>query len=439
MFHGSPDPSYHGAPDYIMHHDVVYVCVGFRLHVLGLLNLKLENCSGNQVLKDIILSLRWIKENIHVFGGDPENITVMGASSGSAYVHLLLLSPLAKGLYHKAILMGMYIFNPLLVHSRDVMTPAYEAAKTLGYTGPRGDDKKLLTFYKKLDVLQIIAARLEKYFNETTIQVFPTSPFIPNAAPGEKSPLPVSPEKLIPSTNRVPILIGFCRREAAIGIALANSSSNPNHMADNFHKAIAQNCWGWGGSLNDDELTQIKEEVENFYLKGKSARTASGSLLCDILTDAALSGVYDSLINVISADLPSSVYAYNFYYDGKLDGLRGRIEKMLRTPLKGAFHAADFDYWRYDEKTVGKRMEHLQQKDRNMIDTITSLLTTFAKTGNPNYEGMEVNWKPTNPEHPSHLIIDETLDARDEVLNGERLEFWLRLKKKFRKDCNDNL
>lgn len=63
----------------------------------GELNLNIKGCTGNQALKDVILGLKWIKENIHVFGGDPENITLLGSSSGSAIAHMLLLSPLANG------------------------------------------------------------------------------------------------------------------------------------------------------------------------------------------------------------------------------------------------------------------------------------------------------------------------------------------------------
>ena len=64
---------------------------------LGFLNLHMKNCSGNQALKDIILSLKWIKENIEVFGGDPNNVTLLGSSSGAELVHYLLLTPLANG------------------------------------------------------------------------------------------------------------------------------------------------------------------------------------------------------------------------------------------------------------------------------------------------------------------------------------------------------
>lgn len=59
---------------------------------------------GNAAFKDIVLALQWVQSNIRKFLGDPNNVTVFGESAGSAAVHYLLLSPVAKGLFHKAIM-----------------------------------------------------------------------------------------------------------------------------------------------------------------------------------------------------------------------------------------------------------------------------------------------------------------------------------------------
>lgn len=57
------------------------------------MNLEMKECSGNQGIKDIIMALRWIKDNVASFGGDPENVTLLGCSSGAAIINLLMLSP----------------------------------------------------------------------------------------------------------------------------------------------------------------------------------------------------------------------------------------------------------------------------------------------------------------------------------------------------------
>jgi para-nitrobenzyl esterase len=90
-------------------HGVVLVTVNTRLGVLGLLAHRLlsqessQYISGNYLLQDMIASLQWVKNNISAFGGDPENVTIFGQSGGCHKVLSLVASPLAKGLFHKAI------------------------------------------------------------------------------------------------------------------------------------------------------------------------------------------------------------------------------------------------------------------------------------------------------------------------------------------------
>ncbi len=90
--------------------DVVVVTVNHRLNILGFLDLsaygeEYEN-SANAGIADLVASLKWIKENIAGFGGDPDNVTIFGQSGGGGKVCTLLQTPAAEGLFHKAILMS---------------------------------------------------------------------------------------------------------------------------------------------------------------------------------------------------------------------------------------------------------------------------------------------------------------------------------------------
>lgn len=93
------------------HGNVIVVSVNYRLGVMGWFYhpaLFDENCtdedrSGNFGTLDLIQALRWIQENIAHFGGDPKNVTIFGESAGGQNVMSLYVSPLAKGLFHKAI------------------------------------------------------------------------------------------------------------------------------------------------------------------------------------------------------------------------------------------------------------------------------------------------------------------------------------------------
>ena len=91
---------------------VVYVTFNHREGTLGLLSCEklsveaLEGTSGNYLLLDEIAVLRWVRENIRSFGGNPDNITIMGQSSGAMEVNALSVSPLAKGLFRQTISMS---------------------------------------------------------------------------------------------------------------------------------------------------------------------------------------------------------------------------------------------------------------------------------------------------------------------------------------------
>jgi para-nitrobenzyl esterase len=101
-----------GQPIYCMEdlardHDVVAVNVNHRLNIFGYLNLGelmggAYKSSGTVGMQDLVLALEWVRDNIAAFGGDPNNVTIMGQSGGGAKVSILLAMESAKGLFHKA-------------------------------------------------------------------------------------------------------------------------------------------------------------------------------------------------------------------------------------------------------------------------------------------------------------------------------------------------
>ena len=92
--------------------DVVLVTINYRLGIFGFMThpeLSAESphhVSGNYGILDQIQSLKWVKENIAQFGGDPNNVTIFGQSAGAGSVRTLCESPLARGLFHKAVIMS---------------------------------------------------------------------------------------------------------------------------------------------------------------------------------------------------------------------------------------------------------------------------------------------------------------------------------------------
>lgn len=108
---GTPS-SYDVLKNYAEHDDLIVVSISHRLGVLGWFchpalheadSATDEERSGNFATLDLIAALRWIRSNIGAFGGNPENVTIFGESAGAQNVLALLASPLAAGLFHKAI------------------------------------------------------------------------------------------------------------------------------------------------------------------------------------------------------------------------------------------------------------------------------------------------------------------------------------------------
>lgn len=124
--HGGGNDSGSGAV-YQGHHlagsqDVVVVTINYRLGLLGWFSHESirstsdnpEDASGNYGTLDIIQALKWVQDNIHVFGGDPNNVTIFGESAGAKNVYSMMASPLAKNLFHKAIAQSGTVDTTLL-------------------------------------------------------------------------------------------------------------------------------------------------------------------------------------------------------------------------------------------------------------------------------------------------------------------------------------
>lgn len=117
-------------------HGIVFVSMNYRLGVLGWLALPAlsaespHGVSGNYGLLDQIEALKWVKRNIAAFGGDPHNVTIMGESSGGVSVTYLLASPLARGLFAKAIGQSLGIASVPELKKADHGLPSAEAIGT---------------------------------------------------------------------------------------------------------------------------------------------------------------------------------------------------------------------------------------------------------------------------------------------------------------------
>lgn len=112
---------------------------------------------GNFGLKDQALALKWIKKNIKAFGGDPDSITIMGASAGAASVHMHMMSPLSEGLFHRGIVMSGLATAPYNEPTPNPLALAKRQAEVVGIDNiDRLTTSELIDKLREIDVSVLV-------------------------------------------------------------------------------------------------------------------------------------------------------------------------------------------------------------------------------------------------------------------------------------------
>ncbi|GFO28692.1 carboxylic ester hydrolase [Plakobranchus ocellatus] len=161
--HGGGYRTGHGAPyngERLAAKGVVMVSFNYRLDALGFLSMENDLMPGNYGMLDQVAALKWVKDNIASFGGDPQRVTIFGESAGSTSVSLLLLSPLARGLFQGAIMESGVSLAPFAyAHPARAISPrlaAHFISTTVGCASP----SRLATFQclQTVDAARLINA-----------------------------------------------------------------------------------------------------------------------------------------------------------------------------------------------------------------------------------------------------------------------------------------
>ncbi len=161
----SATPLYDGAA--LARRGCVYVSVNYRLGALGCLDLSALSTpdtpiDSNLFLRDLVLSLRWVQDNIAAFGGDPGNVTIFGESAGAHAVATLLAVPEAKGLFAQAI--SESPASGLVSTGDTAAAIAGKFAAALGADGP--DAAATLMRARPYDLVKTLDVLLEQSLHE---------------------------------------------------------------------------------------------------------------------------------------------------------------------------------------------------------------------------------------------------------------------------------
>ena len=344
--------------------------------------------SGNYGFLDQQAAIRWVHENISLFGGDPERITIAGESAGSMSVSALMASPLSRGLFAQAI-----------GSSGSVI--ADKRVKSLAEAEKAGVDMMRRMGYKNVKEMRRVPAEvLMKQANVRNVPVynidnhFLTEQPLATYAAGRQM--------------RVPLLVGGNSLEMspAAYFGYITMSGREITMED-----IARTASGMFGDNTDEMLSLYGITAPDDIYK------QPGIDLCGDLFLAYSTWRWGNIHNATSGQ-PVYRYLYSrerpkMMIEGKVAGLAGGVKDKTEAEevvenkipeIHGAVHSADIEYAMGNLPT--NRVYDWQPEDYMVSDIFMGYYANFVKTGNPNGIGLP-QWLPLdNSDSPGFMVID---------------------------------
>lgn len=364
---GSSCEVYNG--EYMASQGVVFVSVNYRVGLLGFmahpeLSEEQDGHSGNYGFLDQIQALKWVRENIGSFGGDPGNVTIMGQSAGSMSVNALLQSPLAAGLFQKAVTES----GNTLIMSHDTLEDR-EAQYAKLFEG------KTLEELRAMPVDELTA--IDNSGNSCVDGYVLTAQYKDALASGEY--------------NDVPVMTGMTQDDI---FGLVFTMFGPPADADAYEASVRASAGEYA-----DEVLALYPADEN-YMANLAALNAEYMIAGQQLFAAARAEKGES---------PSYVYHLT------------RVQPGPESFMYGAFHTSDVPY--FLNVFSNYRDGYWADADYTLGNAMSGYLLNFAKSGDPNGEGL-TEWSPCTGDG-SYLNLDESCEAK--TLSPEKMELFTKI------------
>jgi len=348
-------PDYDGAS--LARKGVIVVTFNYRVDVFGFLahpDLTKEsgtNSSGNYGLLDQIAVLKWVQKNIRAFGGDPHRVTIFGESAGAFNVSLLMASPLAKGLFARAI-----------GESGGGLTPVPPFGPKPLKTGEQDGVK----FAQAMGANSIADLRA-KSAQDILDQVQKT-PISYGFGVYDGYVVPANPATLYAQgkQNHVPLLVGWNADEGSYFAARIKLPADAPPFADRVKKLF--------GDMADKAL--------KLYPPGSTPEQEKASYVA-LLGDQIIGYGGWAWAERVAAGGKSPVYRY--YFTRRPPGAP-ELSINWRLAAPGVFHSAEIPYV-FNNLALVKEWTW-EQDDMRIAEMMSSYWTNFAKTGNPNGKGL---------------------------------------------------
>jgi len=350
-------------------YDVVFVSVNQRLNALGYLDVSAYGdeykYSGNVGQTDLELALHWVQDNIAAFGGDPENVTIIGQSGGGGKVTTLMSTPSAKGLFQKAVALS----GGTAQITRITEDAQADTAKVVECLGLEGTDEEIIQALVELPYEDLLTAATEAgvsygpvvdgdYIPTGSYEISADIPFIASNVMGEFS------------TNYAEVVPYAPNYDVHNMLA---------YMDDEM--AAEQYISKWGEDFGPQIMEAFAAAYPNHPIK-------DGLYLNDRYSGFGAFGMLDAMASY-GGTCYNSLLAYDYAMYGGI------------VPIHTA---SSIPFWFDNAEDIPEFIAGDEEGAFTMEHLVSSALAAFAYTGNPSTE--ELEWEAYTPENGATMVFD---------------------------------
>ncbi|CAH1958126.1 unnamed protein product [Acanthoscelides obtectus] len=380
-----------------------------------------KEAPGNNGLKDQVLVLKWVQKYIESFGGDPNSVTLLGYSSGSWSAILHMLSPMSKGLFHRAIAMSGSPLGIYPIPSEQVHLAKHQA-HLLGCSDDSSE--KLIQCLKTKPAKEIGDSLLGfREFGLDPILIW--SPVVEPDV-GQERFLTDDPIHLIKKgqiLTKVPLIIGQTKDEfAANAFTVVNNETLTKAMNEHWEE-VAPIAFIY--ERGTDHSIKVSKAIRKFYLSDKPVDKSQVENLAKIYTDALEGFPINRAAKLMVEHNKGPVYYYRFSFTGKYSHFY--LPDTNNTVPHGAAHHDDLMYLFHIGFAFPQFTSKIHPAEDKMVNKLTTLVANFAKSSNPtpttDPELDNVKWETFDLKDQKFLEIGDKL-AMSQKMFDDRMKFW---------------
>lgn len=421
----------HDAGTLLTDHDIIVVTINYRLGVLGFFSTEDEAAPGNYGIWDQLLALKWVKDNIAAFGGDPDHITVAGQSAGGSSASLLALTPHGKGLFTK-VYSHSGTASSLFSKGVTAKTDALLLAKQMScWDGDITGELNLAQSKQTLDCLRTKQA--DKLSQGVTFKLSRPN-FVPRV---DGDFLPRSPLELFQNDQYLDsiefyqkaYLVSYNNNEQQGTDALYAMFKLPHFNNDNL--TVEEKVIAWEQTVNNAAADNIADrlgisntprELADFVYDWYARRKGRDSALSVLMADVSFNVPPYDLLNALARSKSTNAWSLYFnHYPGYMKGA-----------FKGMIHGMDLAYLldlslEVMASMTGAGIEGgFAQEDDELRTLYQSMIAEFIKTRSPVkplLAKLPGGW-PTYDLHGARYLDFNPSPSIQSHLHREKRELW---------------